>query len=57
MTNALKYLHKKHVLHRDIKPENILNSFVILNILLLLILLLYLFDLFISLSIKYLNRE
>ena len=24
MTNALRYLHRKHVIHRDIKPENIL---------------------------------
>lgn len=24
MTNALLYLHKKHVIHRDIKPENLL---------------------------------
>jgi serine/threonine protein kinase len=24
MTNALAYLHKKHVIHRDIKPENLL---------------------------------
>ncbi|KAJ3037932.1 spindle assembly checkpoint kinase [Rhizophlyctis rosea] len=24
MTNALVYLHKKHVIHRDIKPENLL---------------------------------
>jgi aurora kinase len=26
MSNALSYLHKKHVIHRDIKPENILIS-------------------------------
>ncbi|PVU95327.1 hypothetical protein BB561_001901 [Smittium simulii] len=26
MTNALAYLHKKHVIHRDIKPENLLLS-------------------------------
>ena len=32
MCNALKYLHKKHVIHRDIKPENILNSMGILKI-------------------------
>lgn len=24
MTDALSYLHKKHVIHRDIKPENLL---------------------------------
>ncbi|KAI1496322.1 kinase-like protein [Biscogniauxia marginata] len=24
MANALRYLHRKHVIHRDIKPENIL---------------------------------
>lgn len=24
MTDALKYLHSKHVIHRDIKPENLL---------------------------------
>lgn len=24
MTDALAYLHKKHVIHRDIKPENLL---------------------------------
>lgn len=24
MTDALTYLHKKHVIHRDIKPENLL---------------------------------
>ncbi|KIY67285.1 kinase-like protein, partial [Cylindrobasidium torrendii FP15055 ss-10] len=24
MTDALKYLHRKHIIHRDIKPENIL---------------------------------
>ncbi|KAL2920301.1 spindle assembly checkpoint kinase [Polyrhizophydium stewartii] len=24
MTNALAYLHRKHVIHRDIKPENLL---------------------------------
>lgn len=24
MTDALRYLHRKHVIHRDIKPENIL---------------------------------
>ena len=26
MTNALIYLHSKHIIHRDIKPENLLNS-------------------------------
>lgn len=26
MSNALLYLHSKHVIHRDIKPENLLNS-------------------------------
>ena len=29
MTEALIYLHSKHVIHRDIKPENLLNSAVI----------------------------
>lgn len=24
MTDALSYLHSKHVIHRDIKPENLL---------------------------------
>lgn len=24
MTDALAYLHRKHVIHRDIKPENLL---------------------------------
>lgn len=24
VTNALKYMHSKHIMHRDLKPENIL---------------------------------
>lgn len=32
MCNALKYIHKKHVIHRDIKPENILNSLGIIKV-------------------------
>ena len=27
MTDALSYLHRKHVIHRDIKPENLLLGF------------------------------